>query len=447
MLSQKSQSRLATRKTLISIVLVINAFVWYYFISELLKDIVGTLVIDQLTTIAIWSAHYGGIVFSALAGFLIAKKIKNRTGFLIVWMILGTISSIASIVVDLTYIPNIIAIALFWGISLGLGMPCVMGYFTESVETGNRGRVGGIMLLLTGIGMVVLGIIGGENIALRTFILSAWKIFGLAFLLIFRKTNENVVKPQDTTSYRAVLNQRSFLLYLVPWIMFSLITYLTTPIQDAIIGTSTVALLIVVENAIIAISGVIGGFFLDIFGRKRMSIVGFVLLGLGYSVLGLGDTANMLSWYFYIIVDGVAWGILFVIFVVTIWGDLSYSKPSDKYYAIGVLPFFISKFLQLTIGNQLAAEIPASSIFSLTALFLFLAVLPLFYAPETLPEKVMKDRELKGYVENAKKKVQKESDKMQKKEKKQINAKEEKMQEPGDSKEYEDAVKLAEKYY
>jgi hypothetical protein len=62
----------------------------------------------------------------------------------------------------------------------------------------------------------------------------------------------------------------------------------------------------------------------------------------------------------------------------------------------------------------------------------------LVYAPETLPEKIMKDRDLKNYVENAQKKAQKESSKEDKKKK---------PQEPKDVEKYEDAVKLAEKYY
>jgi hypothetical protein len=40
-------------------------------------------------------------------------------------------------------------------------------------------------------------------------------------------------------------------------------------------------------------------------------------------------------------------------------------------------------------------------IFSFASVFLFLAVLPLIYAPETLPEKTMKDRDLKSYIEKA----------------------------------------------
>lgn len=43
------------------------------------------------------------------------------------------------------------------------------------------------------------------------------------------------------------------------------------------------------------------------------------------------------------------------------------------------------------------------AIFSFTSLFLFLAVLPLAYAPETLPLQMFKDRELKKYLEKAEK--------------------------------------------
>jgi hypothetical protein len=45
----------------------------------------------------------------------------------------------------------------------------------------------------------------------------------------------------------------------------------------------------------------------------------------------------------------------------------------------------------------------AYAIFSVASFFLFLAVIPLMFAPETLPEKTLKERELKQYVEKAKK--------------------------------------------
>jgi Sec-independent protein translocase protein TatA len=88
---------------------------------------------------------------------------------------------------------------------------------------------------------------------------------------------------------------------------------------------------------------------------------------------------------------------------------------SSKYYAIGVLPFFVSKFLALTVGKDMSSFIlniaSENGLFSFLAFFLFLVVLPLVYAPETLPEKIMKDRDLQSYVDKAKKKVQKQSEK------------------------------------
>jgi hypothetical protein len=55
------------------------------------------------------------------------------------------------------------------------------------------------------------------------------------------------------------------------------------------------------------------------------------------------------------------------------------------------------------IGRDLAKSISVLAVFPLTCLFLFLAVLPLIYAPETLPEKELKERELKQYIGKAKK--------------------------------------------
>jgi MFS family permease len=319
-----------------------------------------------------------------------------------------------------------------------------MGYFTESIGTEHRGQIGGITLFLTGISMVAFGLIGG-SIEVQAIVLSAWKLFGLVFLLQFRETGK---KPLVTkTSYKNLITQRPFLLYFIPWIMFSLITYLTAPVQDKIIDESFINFMIIVENAFIAIFSIVGGILLDRVGRKRMSILGFVLLGLAYAVLGIGSL-DTISWYFYMIVDGIAWGILFVIFVVTIWGDLSNNTPSDMNYAIGVLPFFISKFLQFSIGDQIATDIPATSIFSLTAFFLFIAVLPLVYAPETLPEKTMKDRELKSYLNNRQKLVQKETSKIQKKETEKPTKEEpNETKQTENNKEHEEARKLAEKYY
>jgi len=82
----------------------------------------------------------------------------------------------------------------------------------------------------------------------------------------------------------------------------------------------------------------------------------------------------------------------------------------EKYYLIGVLPFLISSYIQI-LFTPYAELIDVSAAFSLASFFLFLAVLPLLYAPETLPERKIKLRQLRKYVEKAKKVKEKHEEK------------------------------------
>ncbi len=324
-------------------------------------------------------------------------------------------------------------------------MPSCMGFFTASIRIEKRGSVGGIVLLLSGIGLFAFGIISIGNIFLQTIILTGWRLVGLSFF-VFPKTSEEETKMVQAPSYKSLVGQRPFILYIVPWIMFSLISYLTIPMQTALIGESQLIFLTIVESFLGGIFSIVGGFFADRIGRKRIAILGFASLGLGYSVLGIFPQ-QLFGWYFYTVVDGVALGLLYVIFVVTIWGDLSHDSASDKYYALGVLPFFVSQFLQLIIGKDILAVISPSAIFSFAAFFLFMAVLPLVYAPETLPEKLMKDRDLKSYAEKALKQAQKDSGKTHKKESAKAEKESGETKESEETPEDEEARKLAEKYY
>ena len=449
MLSDKF--RITARNTATNIMLVTNAFVWYYLIIRILDNVSIKIGMDHSATLLMWGIHFAGMTFSAIAGASLVRKVGDRTRFLIYWMALGVVSSVFSIALVATYVPSVLMLSLLLGVSLGLGMPSCMGYFTENMEVQNRGRSAGIIILLSGVTMAAFGTTAAENIGIQTLILSVWRIIGLAVFLLFRRANQGPEKTK-APSYRSLFNQRSFILYLVPWVMFSLITYLTIPIQTRIIESMQLQMVDVpsvgflrgIENVLTGIFAVVGGFLSDIVGRKRMAIVGFVMLGLGYSVIGIYPE-NILGWYFYTVVDGAAWGMLFVIFVVTVWGELSHHAPSDKYYAIGVAPFFISKALQFTIGNDIANGIPTSAIFSFTAFFLFLAVLPLVYAPETLPEKTMKDRELKNYIEKA----QKEAAKAQQNETEtpQQENEDAEVEFEANQKDYEEILKEAEKYY
>jgi MFS family permease len=376
---------LTSKSTFATMTLVVNALVWYYTILTFLQR--------NINNVLIWTIHFSGLIFSALFGASLVGRLE-RSKLLVLWILIGTISSLTIFGLGSSSILVVGSVALMLGVSLGLGMPVCMGYYTDCVPIEKRGRIGGITVLLSGIGILAFAVLSISNYFILAVILGAWRLLSLAGLL-FAKPFQTMKPIRDFSSYKLIFTQQSFALYFVPWVMFSLVNYLASPF---ILSSNGIAMIL--QIAFMGIFAFLGGFFLDSVGRKRVAIAGFSMLGLGTAVLGL--SSSDLTSYFSAAVDGIAWGFLLVLFILTIWGDVSYSSSSDKYYALGVTPFFISRFLESTIGPYIAQDIESSTaLFSLTAFFLFLAILPLVYAPETLPEKTIKDREFKMYVKKA----------------------------------------------
>jgi MFS family permease len=380
--------------------LIANTFIWYFYAFNILRDILSD---PQLSyeVFAAWSINFGAAALSAILGATLTKKLEKRSPLIIFWITLGIFSSFLPIFLDTTNNIVTLALSLLFGISLGLGLPSCMGYFSESINTENRAKTGGIVTFIFGLGAFLLGVIPATSIVERSLILSIWRIFGL---LAFLPTKNAKItdRRSEMISYAQIFAQRSFLLYFIPWCMFCLINYSIIPITTNFFGEDFVRFSAVIEGALVGIFAIVGGFLADIFGRKRLSILGFVALGVGYAILGL-FSKNLFGWYFYITVDGMAWGIFSNLFLITLWGDLAYGNPSEKYYAIGGLPFLLSNFLRFIVGPFLVQAIPIYTVFSLASFFLFLAVFPLTYAPETLPEKRIRERELRQYIEKAKK--------------------------------------------
>ena len=100
----------------------------------------------------------------------------------------------------------------------------------------------------------------------------------------------------------------------------------------------------------------VGGVLCDAVGRKVVVISGFIMLGLGYAVLGIFPL-SFTGWVFYTAVDGIAWGMLGVVFFMTLWGDLAHENSSKKHYALGGLPLLFSNLLQKLVGPDLPLRV------------------------------------------------------------------------------------------
>jgi MFS family permease len=337
---------------------------------------------------------------AALIGAFYPKKFNNIR-FLEIWMTTGTLASLMPLIVDMTNFFWISLVAFLWGVTLGFGMPASMEYLTENTTVDIRGRVGAIVLFTMFAEIFVLATtLVSLDYHLQILALGAFRFVGLVLFILLKPERTTTIKKEP--SYANILREKSFLLYFSAWVMFSLVNYLNVPILNQHFGGDFAILYATIENIITAVFALMGGILCDIVGRKVVVLSGFVMLGLGYAVLGVFPW-SLAGWYFYTVVDGIAWGILGAVFFMVLWGDLAYENSSKKYFALGGLPLLFSNLLQKLVGPDLASTVPVITVFSLTSFFLFLAVLPLMYAPETLPEKKIKERELKGYIEKAKK--------------------------------------------
>jgi MFS family permease len=432
-----------------NVIVIANAFIWYYLAFNLVRA--NTQSADSLL---VYGINIFAIILFGLLGTLIADKLKKRTTVLYFWIIIGIFISILPLTINMRELTGLTAISLVFGLYFGFGMPLTMGFHSRLMSATERGKMGGLTFLMIGLVSAAIGLPPSQDLMVGCLILAIIRVVGLLFFHYMPKEELTAHNIKSHESYKAIIANKTFLLYFVPWLMFTLINYLAaTMISHTYAQYETVTTF---ENVPIAIAAIVSGFVADRWGRKRLTIIGFVILGIGYAILGFSNQGGIsqsvgnqipLGYIVFTITDGVAWGIFYVLFLFTIWGDLANNGYSDKFYLLGALPYVSSYFLRVFFASSLPNTISITLISSFATVFLFLAVLPLIYAPETLPEKYMKDKELKSYIEKAKRIAHKEEE--NKKQSKQLKVEQNESEEPTQetSEEYKKAKEIAEKYY
>ncbi|MEM2105745.1 MAG: MFS transporter [Candidatus Bathyarchaeia archaeon] len=350
----------------------------------------------------IFGVHCLAILLSAIIGTELLRKILSRHMLLSLWMLLGVIFSLLMIFLEIKSWPITLAVSALLGIALGLGYPSCLAYFKDSVDTENKGKIGGIVFFAAFIGILLVGYLTSVlGFVESVLVYALWRLLGL---LIFQiKKDKEAIREEKVvkTSYTFIVSEKSFILYLIPWAMFCIVNFFVGPWQEHHWASDIFNLVMAVEFGVASVSALIGGYFADIIGRRRIIILGYILLGIGYAALSIFPD-NYLLIGVYAVLDGVSWGLFLLMFLLVIWGDLADNKEAEKYYLLGALPFLISGYIWVIV-TPFAEIIYISTPFSIASFFLFLAVMPLMFAPETLPERKIRERELKSYIKKAKK--------------------------------------------
>ena len=399
MLTDASEDSSTDRKNrFIASFLVINALAWLFTISMMLDNLLISLEVTETQNIIIWTVYYVTLTGSGIIGATLSNKV-NRIKFLGLWIIFGAlVSSFPALFINPT-VNQMPILAIFLGGSLGIGMPSCLAYFADNTSIEKRGLTSGMIFLFTNLAAIPLFSIvsTNSNIVLSWVILAIWRASGL--IVFFLKPKEKIVSETKTKdSFKVIFSNKSFLLYFVAWFMFMLVDRSEAPMVRFFLNDPTYFMLAPIIGSF---SAFVACLLADRVGRKRIVITGFVTFGIAYAVIGIVPDLAF-SRYFFLAIESVSTGILVATFVLLLWGDLSEFGSREKYYAIGISPFFLTFIIQLFSGTYFM-EIPNTSVFSLAAFFLFIAVIPLLYAPETLPEKKMELRRLRKFADDAKK--------------------------------------------
>ena len=378
--------------------MLLNTLIWLVMIRSVSNKLMETFM--QTTVV---NTFYIGVIISMIIGGFLPENIKQHRLFFF-WLVFGTFASLLPLSIWVIKSVVILFIVNFsLGFSFGLGAPLCLSYFIENTTYQNRASIAGLLILLSSLCAPILLLLIDSNLPVAIIVSFLWRSTSITTLLSLKVAEEQKLK--NPISFLSVLINRSFLAYFAPLFMFCFVDSFERIYHEFFVETDFLVLNRSIEPVFGAIFALIGGMLSDKVGRKHVIIYGFVSVGIAYAILGVAPLW-VGTWYIYSIVDGISWGIFYTLFVIVLWGEMAPPNQSKvKFYSIGGIPFFLSELVaSLFISNirMMSREIAFTS-FSIAAFFLFLAVIPLLFARETLPEESIRKRELREYLRKAKK--------------------------------------------
>ena len=388
--------KISFRKFVTVTLLFANNLVWFYiFHSYLLDMLLRSPEIDLTYTFLGKMLFYSLAVVSGIIGSLISEKVQRRK-FLLFWLILGLLTT-ASLAFFSGLEFSMLSSALL-GISFGLGIPTCQAFLTESTVIEERGRIAGIVCFTT-FTLVVLILLISQILAFGllelVFVCVALKVASFLALIIDPcSREEGPIKPWIT-----MIASRDFAYYLFPWLMFHLANGILLFGSFSSEFEHVMTMGRVFEYLGTIITALIAGFMADYFGRKWPILIGLVMLGVTYALFGL--VASPETYFISMAVEGIAWGLVAVVYMQVVLGDLSSPFGSkERFYAVGgiVIPLFMFTVFSI-VQEGTGITVPANTISSFLSIALLVSVIPVIRASETLPFSKIHARKLREHIE------------------------------------------------
>jgi MFS family permease len=138
--------KISFRQFAVVSLLVFSSLGWWFVINNLFLNFFTQLGISGFWADVNLVLFYGFGAFSALIGSSVSYKFKNRT-LLTAWTIFGILATLA--IPFITGIAFALVLSILLGFSIGFGFPAMMAFLGDSTGSDVRGRVVGLVVLLT----------------------------------------------------------------------------------------------------------------------------------------------------------------------------------------------------------------------------------------------------------------------------------------------------------
>jgi MFS family permease len=391
--------KISSRKFVAVTILSSGTLAWFFLIQVYLGEAFKNFAYNSFWPSIATILFYGFSAFSAIIGSLVGERV-NRRKLLWAWMILGVLTT-----ASLTVFSGVIFLAfssILLGVSFGFGLPSCAALLADRTVVEERARVSGTIWLETFLmASLAISVISFLKFGITEVILLCIILRSTSFLALFLDPCDRATGRKK--SWRRVLKYKQFAFYLFPWIMFNIAAGLAWWVIPPSIYSSAIITGTSIRYVCAAIFGFISGVAADRVGRKQPIIIGLVILGISFALLSLGPST--FSVLVYLTTSGIAWGILSVVYV-AVSGDLSFPGSKEKFYALGTVAPLIIWISLANTPSLLRISDPVSALSPVLSIILFVSVIPVLYASETLPEGKMHARKLNEYLRKMGKRVE-----------------------------------------
>lgn len=323
-----------------------------------------------------------------IIGAFLSERLKLRAH--LIWNLLGIIFGIA-LMLPIGSTTGLILYSILGGVATGLGIPRAVTLVINRTTFENRGGVSGVFTAMVYVLIIGCSFFINTAVQMGMFLV----LIKLINMFIAFKTDFTKTPPAEGPFVRFGANIKFSFCFL--WFIFLLVDALLSISGRLVMGYELVVLRTASMLVGLASMPLVGA-LMDEIGRKKLLVFCYAYLGFEYALITL--SGGYLIRYTYL--DGIAWGILTVFFIMVLVGDIIFPQGRPLFLSIMMSIAFLGSYVRDTLLASNIVFYP-QQIFTITSVFLFVAVVVMLFLPETLPDKVLQKKELQDYLQRAKK--------------------------------------------